>query len=433
MGAGATSSYIIAEAPASYKQAVHAAAAGKYGRPLSKWLESSGVLLKIACLSDKASDLTHSFRVARDWAAASRSKIALISYGRVRDDLVEVVRDRKANASEELVDAFEAEVHRSNGFIDELTVMGKRKARPSGLDLIDLTAEHSQLLRSWSTRLSSPQANPDTAIAYNKFMSTVPPHDPGWAAIAEIALDRAGRVLAEYPRLTRANLAATPAAKSLVEKSYRWHGKGEMFEHYGKRFGETADAVNGSLRAATQRAAARGPEWTADMTVGELRLWLPNAGSSGWKKFADQGVLIVPKVPATTSARQAGAIAISGSAQPQALIQFKAEARQSRLPAQQTKDLVRVLDTWAAGDPVYMAAHFYDENGEIVERVFALEPPDPKAGLEFFGVGTSNARIAERKALAARGALVTNIKCDISNEEMRFLWDELFWVAFESL
>jgi hypothetical protein len=436
VGAG-TASHVITESPAAYKQAIDAAIASDFSGVLVKWLESSGVLLKIACLSEKVSSQVHAFRTARELVASSRSQISLSAYTMIRDTLTAEVRSLNAASGEmkQLGEAFEQEVKRSDAFVNAVTNLAK-EARPSSLKAIQLTEAHCRLLLRVADRLGELPSGHAAARAFRKFVSVVPLHDPGWAAIADIALARAGSIRARFPGLDRKALQANPGANWVIENSYTWHGKGEMFEFYGKRCRATADAANDALRAARQRAAVRGPDWTADITIGEMRLGRADQEVGGWSKFADEAVLSYPKTSATGAQQvKAGNLPVHGPAQPGALFQFKAESelRQSAIPAQQGKDLKRTLDAWAQGEPVYAAAMMRNEKGDIVQRIFLLEPPDPKAGLAFFGIGTSQAQIAERAELAARGALVTNIKADIKNQELRTLWHEIFWDAFESL
>lgn len=436
MGTG-TASHVITESPAAYRQAVEAAIASDFPGELVKWLESSGVLLKIACLSEKISSQVHAFRTARELVASSRSQISVHAYTMIRDTLTAEVRSLNAGSGEmrQLGEAFEQEVLRSDAFVHAVTNLAK-EAHPSSLRAIQLTEEHCRLLLRVADRLGELPAGHAAAQAFRKFVSVVPLHDPGWAAIAHIALDRARRMQGKFPGLDRKALQKNPVANWIIEMSYTWHGKGEMFEFYGKRYRATADAANDALRAARQRAATRGPDWTADLTIGEMRLGRADQEVGSWSKFADEAVLSYPKTPAAGAQQvTAGNLPVHGPAQPSALFQFKAESelRQSAIPAQQANDLKRTLDAWAQGEPVYAAALVRDDKGDIVQRIFLLEPPDPKAGLSFFGVGTDQARIAERAELASRGALVTNIKADIKNQELRTLWREIFWDAFESL
>jgi hypothetical protein len=257
-----------------------------------------------------------------------------------------------------MVDALDAELRRSNAFLAEIQDI-VTLAKPSGVALVELTKTHSRLLQQWSKRLAGLPPDHAAARAYRKFVSTVPPNDPAWATIAELAIDRVRRVQQQFPGLDATALKNNPGARALIYNSYTWHGKGEMFEHFGKRYRETTDAANGALHAARQRAGARGPQWTADTTIGELRLGRAGEKVENWSKFADEGVLIFPKsalaaTPGSTSL-PGGTLAIHGSAQPSALFQFKAESEkwQSALPAQQANDLKRMLDSWEKGEAVY--------------------------------------------------------------------------------
>lgn len=442
MGKGSsanTASTVITEGSRKYKQAVQAAMASDFGPALKMWLESSGILLKIACLSERASDLVHSYRTARELAVVTRSQMAISAYVIVSKALKgEVSKLRPGeSALPQMRDALDAELRRSDAFLAEIQDIATM-AKPSGVALVELTKAHSEVLQQWSKRLASLPTDHAAARAYRKFVSTVPSDDAAWATIAQLAIDRANSVKKQFPGLDAAALKKNSDARALIYNSYTWHGKGEMFEHFGKRYRETADAANRELHAAHQRAGVRGPEWTADATIGELRLGRAGEPVGNWSKFADEGVLIFPKSALADSASAAdvpgGTLTVHGSAQPSALFQFKAESEkwQSALPFQQVNDLKRMLDSWEKGEAVYAATMIRNEKGEIVERVFLLEPPDPKAGLSFFGVGTQQARIAERDVLAARGALVTNIKADITNQELRSLWNELFSAAFDT-
>lgn len=433
-----TASTVITEGPRKYTALP--AIPSDFAPVLNMWVETSGILLKIACLSERASDLVHSYRAARELAVATRSQMAMKAYKDVRKALKEEVSKLRLGESAlpQMGDAFEAELRRSDAFFAEIQDIATM-AKPSGVALVELTKAHIEVLQQWSMRLASLPPDHAAARAYRKFVSTVPPNDAAWATIAELAIDRARRAQQQFPGLDAAALKNNSDARALIYNSYTWHGKGEMFEHFGKRYRETADAANRELHAARQRAGVRGPEWTADATIGELRLGRAGDPVGNWSKFADEGVLIFPKSALADSASAAGVtggtLTVHGSAQPTALFQFKAESEkwQSALPFQQANDLKRMLDSWENGEAVYASTMIRNEKGEIVERVFLLEPPDPKAGLSFFGVGTQQARIAERDVLAARGALVTNIKADITNQELRSLWNELFSAAFDSL
>ena len=435
MGAG-TASHVITESPAAFKQAVEAAIASDFPKDLLKWLESSGVLLKIACLSPTISSQVHAFRTARELVASSRCQMSVNAYTMIRDLLTKEVRKFNVASGEmrQLGEAFEQEVLRSDVFVHAVTSLAK-EATPSRLRAIQLNEEHCRLLLRVADRLGELPPGHAAAEAFRRFVSVVPLHDPGWAAIADMALTRARSTRKNFPGLDRKALQADMRASKTID-GHTSNGKGLMFEYYCKHYRVTADAANDALRAARQRAAARGPDWTADTTIGEMWLGRVDQGvAGGWSQFADEGVLIYQKTPGTGAHVTAGALPVHGSAQPCALFQFKAETelRQSDIPGQQAKDLRRTLDEWAQGKPVYASALMRDEQGDIVHRTFLLEPPDPKAGLSFFGIGTSQARIAERTELAARGALVTNIKADIRNQELRTLWLEIFWDAFESL
>jgi hypothetical protein len=92
-----------------------------------------------------------------------------------------------------------------------------------------------------------------------------------------------------------------------------------------------------------------------------------------------------------------------------------------------------MVERWERGEPVYVSFTAFDENGKSVEKIYLLQPPDSKVGLSYYGVGTSNAFIADRDILATQGAMVKNINVDVSNDTMRNLWYEIFWTAFDSL
>jgi hypothetical protein len=192
------------------------------------------------------------------------------------------------------------------------------------------------------------------------------------------------------------------------------------------------------MRAAHHRAAARGGNWKAVQSSGELHLGSVRAdGTIGsWKKFADNGVLITAEFGDDASkalAATPAGVQIDGVGQATALFEFKAEKGISDIPNQQERALGRMVNRWSRGEPVYVALGVVDDSGAVTTKVYLLQPPDSKGGLNYFGVGTSNAFIAEREQIVQQGVEVKNMLVDLSNDEARAVWQGLFWSAFEAL
>ncbi len=92
-----------------------------------------------------------------------------------------------------------------------------------------------------------------------------------------------------------------------------------------------------------------------------------------------------------------------------------------------------MIDRCARGEPVYVQMNVIDDAGVIRTKTYLLKPPDAKAGLSYYGAGTSNAFTETREALTAQGASVRNFNLDLSDDELRDIWQGLFWTAFSML
>jgi len=429
-----TSEIVMTEANAFKKAKQVAGSLGKEGEGLLHWLETGGPMLKLAAVSSKASELVHTYRYTRDVAAASGAGIALACYKHVRDEVAKFIE--LSAVERDLREVIELELRRSDAFVTEAGKWPKRSAVSSGIAQAEMTQERAALLQEWSKWMKGEGVTAEAKAAYAQLLARINPSDPGWAAIAEIALDRAKRVKREFPSITRATYEQNEVAKKLVEVAYTSHGKGEMFEHAARNSEAVKNAAAGELRAATHIAAARGTECKSTLSAGELRLGTVNKDGevTHWKKFADSGVLITTDRPeAAVTSGAAAKVKVDGIAQATALFEFKAEAKISDIPNQQERALPRMIERWEKREPVYVAFNVIDESGKPTEKVYLLQPPDSKAGLSYYGVGTSNAFIEDREILATQGALTRNINVDISNDSMRWLWTELFWTAFEAL
>jgi hypothetical protein len=410
-------------------------AAGESGfKTLSRWLESGGPWLKLAGQSSRASDLVHSYRVALDTAASSGAGIAQAAYKYVREELGGFIKSPAIE--QELRNLIELELRRADALIGEVSKQAGRTVVPSGLVQPAMTQEATELLQAWSKQMKNTNVSVDLKAAFAKVMARIKPNDNAWASIADIALDRAKRVKDEFPAVTRATYKQNSLAEALIEGSYTSHGKGEIFEHLARNSEPVKNAMDGELRAAAHRAAQRGSEWAPVLSAGEIRYGYEVKGGAigGWKKAPDTAVLIVTDTAEkSASAGASAARKIDGIAEPTAFFQFKAEAQASKIPQQQLEDLPRIIDPWAKGKPVYIAVGVTDETGKVSTKTYLLKPPDSKAGLSYYGVGTDKVFIGERDILAKQGANVSNMNLDIHNDEMRGLWYELFWTAFESL
>jgi hypothetical protein len=415
-----------------FKQA--ARAAQEFGA-LSRMLEESGPWLKLATVSPLASDLVSNYRTTLNIAASSGgSKIFLEGYERMRGQLGKLIQSGEVEQS--LRDVIELDLRRADAVIQEASTFSKRATTVPKMLPATMTQEAQAVLNEFSQRMKSMGLADDVKAAFAKFLARVKPGDAGWAAMTEMALARAASVKQEFPLITRSTYAQNAAARDLIEVSYTSHGKGEMFEHLARNSDAVTGSIDGELRTAAHRAAQRGVGAKAVLSSGELRLGTAKAtGEIGdWKKFADSGVLVtVQRTEATAVAGAAGGAKVDGVAQATALYEFKAERSVSDIPNQQERALPRMIDRWLSGEPVYVALNVPDETGKVSTKIFLLQPPDSKAGLSYFGVGTSNAFIEQRDILARQGATVRNMNLDVSNDEMRGLWYELFWAAFDTL
>jgi hypothetical protein len=131
-----TTAIVLTENAQAYKQAVHTAEAlGQL--ELARWLEASGPLLKLAGTSAKASDLVHTFRHARDVAAASPAAVAVAAYEYVRAEVGAFLKSGPVDR--ELREVVELELRRADALIAEARELRqaskwpKRAVAPSGL------------------------------------------------------------------------------------------------------------------------------------------------------------------------------------------------------------------------------------------------------------------------------------------------------------
>lgn len=409
---------------------------------LQLWLEASGPLLKLASAHERASNLIHAYRTAQAVAAGAGGgplgQLATAAYGKLREELDTLLHAEGAVGSE-LLSAMERELRMSDAFVGRLADLKKQVVRVSDTAVPVLTDRGATVLATWAQRVQAPGAAAEVKATYQKILTRVGTSDRDWALIADIALDRARRFKQRFPVLDRTTYRNNPQARAVVEKSYLSHGKGELHECLVRNSPEFTEAMNTELRRAAAHAPMIGPDARVVASAGELKLGrrLKDGEIGGWRKFSDTGVLIVSDWPQDTvaaAAKQAGAAGrVDGVARPTALIEEKAEAGLSDLPAQLEREVPRMTNPWAAGRDVYVRLDLIDGTGKQVTKTYLLMPPDPKAGLTFYGIGTSNAHIALREELiATQGALATAVKTDLTNKELADVWAELFWAAFDT-
>ncbi|MEU8852192.1 hypothetical protein AB0C70_39590 [Streptomyces sp. NPDC048564] len=410
---------------------------------LQLWLEASGPMLKLTGVNKEASDLIHAYRTALTVAAGAaggpRGQLATAAYGQLRQEIQKLLHGQEAVGSE-LRSAVEQELRLNDAFVGKLADLKNQVVRVSAVaEAPALTEEAAAVLGSWAQRVQAPGTAPELKATYQKLLTRMGTSDRGWALIADIALDRSRRFRGRFPGLDRTTYRQNPRARALVEDSYLWHGKGELHEGLMRNSPEFTEPMNAELRAAAARAPSFGPDARVVASVGELKLGrrLKKGEIGGWRKFSDNGVLIVsdwPQDAVAAAAKQAGAgERVDGVARATAAFEGKAEAGVSDLPAQLEREVPRMTNPWAEGRDVYVRLDLIDGTGKQVTKTYLLMPPDSKAGLTFYGIGTSNAHIALREELiATQGALATTVKTDLTNKELADVWLELFWAAFDT-
>jgi len=409
---------------------------------LARWLEASGPLLRLAATSEEASRTVHAYRVARDIMASPESSAvqgiaaeAFLIQTQAMEELL-----TRPGMSQDLVDAVRLETRRSAVLYKEAPLSAKRVV--SGVTLRTTPSEASDaLLASWASQMRSMETlkrAPSARAAFDLLIARMPASSNGWNTIVELALDRARRVRRELPDLARGTYFASARARDLIDRAFFTHGKGELFEQFARHDPEIISRIEGELRSAWPRAAARGPEWRPVHSQSELRLIRIGKGGviGPGLKGPDMSVLVAADLSLAELAKLpiiATGERVRGVAQPTSFFEFKAEKLVSDIPEQQERALPRILEGWDVGDPVFARASFLNSEGKIEEGVWLLQPPDSVAGLRYFGVGTSNSIIAELPSLSKAGADVENLTLQINNTDLGSLWSELFWSAYESL
>ena len=406
---------------------------------LSRWLEASGPLLRLAATSEEASSIVHAYRVTRDIIASPEAGgiagIAAVAYLKQLEAMESLLK--RPGMTPELVEAVTLELRRSNVLFREAPLATKRVV--AGVTQRVTQSEASEaLLALWTKNMRTLDRAPGAHAAFDMLVTRMPASSGGWYTIADLALDRAKRVRSKVPGLTRANYLQSARGRTLVEKTYYVHGKGEVFEQFARHDPEVIARVEGEMRAAWPRAAARGPDWRPIHSQTELRLTMVgNDGLVGrGLKGPDASILVAADLDPAKLAELGASSAnlrVQGVAQATALFEFKAEKLYSEIGEQQTRALPRMIEGWDAGKPVFATTTILDSNGKLVEATWLLQPPDSYAGLRYFGVGNQDSIIKELPSLATAGADVENLNLPVLNDDLGALWLELFWDAFESL